>query len=130
MKVSKQQRSDAKKLFKSCFKDGLLDEGKAFEVVKALVEKKPRGYMGIAFHFERLVRLDVANRTATVESAVALDDSQQASIRGKLTTLYGSNLILGFAENKDLIGGMRIKVGSNVFDGSVRGRLSELASSF
>ena len=130
MKVSKKQKSQAKQLFNACVTGGMLDDAKALELVKAIIEKKPRGYMAIASHIERLVRLDVANRTATVESAVALDETQQSSIREKLAGQYGSNLILSFAQNEALIGGVRIKVGSNVIDGSVRGRLTELASKF
>lgn len=130
MKVSKQQQSQAKRLFRACAPDGVLDEAKIVETIKALIEKKPRGYMQIATHIERLVRLDLANRTATVESAVSLDDAQKSSIQEKLNTLYGINLNLSFTENGELIGGLRIKVGSNVFDGSVRGRLSELSSQF
>ena len=35
-----------------------------------------------------------------------------------------------FSENAALIGGIRVQVGSDVFDGSVRSRLNSLADSF
>jgi F0F1-type ATP synthase delta subunit len=35
-----------------------------------------------------------------------------------------------FAENAGLIGGMRVKIGDDVFDGSVKSRLASLSESF
>jgi F-type H+-transporting ATPase subunit delta len=43
---------------------------------------------------------------------------------------YGPGLTTSFVENPELIGGMRIQVGCDVYDGSVRARLEALAKSF
>jgi F-type H+-transporting ATPase subunit delta len=40
--------------------------------------------------------------------------------------IYGDGLATSFRENADLIGGMRIKVGSDVYDGSIRRKLEAL----
>jgi F-type H+-transporting ATPase subunit delta len=47
-----------------------------------------------------------------------------------LTGTYGGALKTSFAVNPTLIGGMRVKVGSDVFDGSVRARLAALEARF
>jgi F-type H+-transporting ATPase subunit delta len=47
-------------------------------------------------------------------------------VRANLTRLYGAGLDTSFAENPALIAGMRIRVGSDVFDGSVRARLATI----
>jgi F-type H+-transporting ATPase subunit delta len=39
---------------------------------------------------------------------------------------YGSDLTTDFVVNPQLLGGMRIRVGSDVWDGSVRNRLERL----
>ena len=75
MKASKQAQRDAKQLFQACLVDGALDEDRARAAVKALAEKKPRGYHGIMAHFQKLVQMDVDKRTANVSSAIALDDN-------------------------------------------------------
>jgi len=130
LKVSKQARRDAKQLFRCCQVDGQLDAGKVRQTVGLLIEKKPRGYLGILHHLQRLVKLDEASRTARVESAVALTDAQQQDVRASLTRLKGGEVSVEFAENAGLIGGMRVKIGDDVFDGSVQARLAGLENQF
>ena len=130
MKGSKQSRRDAKQLFQSCQLDGALDEARVRQAVALLIEKKPRGYFGTLQELQRLVKLDVNNRSARVESAVALSEAQQQEVRASLGRLKGADVEVEFAENADLIGGMRVKLGDDVYDGSVKTRLSRLAESF
>ncbi len=130
MKISKQARRDAKQLFQICRVNGLLDGAKVSQTVRAVIAQKPRGYFGILSHFQRLVKLDLDRRTARVESAVQLSAAQQASVEANLVGRYGAGLILSYSQNAALLGGMRIKVGSDVFDGSVQARLNALAESF
>ena len=130
MKVSKQSRRDAKQLFRSCFSNGILDEGRVRLAVQRLLQDKPRGYHGIVSHFERLVKLDIQRRTALVESATALSPDLQSAVKSSLERSYGPGLNLSFAQNPSLIGGMRVKVGSDVFDGSVQAKLAALQENF
>ena len=130
MKGSKQSRRDAKQLFQSCQVDGALDEARVRQAVALLIEKKPRGYFGTLQEFQRLVKLDVNSRSARVESAVALSEAQQQEVRASLGRLKGADVEVEFAEDADLIGGMRVKLGDDVYDGSVKTRLSRLAESF
>ena len=130
MKIGKQERRDAKQLFRSCRINGVLDEGRVRQVVQAVVAQKPRGYVGILSHLQRLVKLDLDRRAARVESAVALSPAQESTIQQTLARRYGSGLNLSFAANPVLIGGVRIRVGSDVFDGSIQARLAALAESF
>jgi F-type H+-transporting ATPase subunit delta len=130
MKVTGQARREATQLFRQCLVKGLLDEGRARQAVQQLVANRPRGYLGILSHFLRLVKLDAAQHTATVETATPLPKDLQASVQANLAQVYGSGLSTGFADNPGLIGGMRIRVGSDVYDGSVQGRLAALEQSF
>jgi F-type H+-transporting ATPase subunit delta len=130
MKGSKQSRRDAKQLFQSCQANGALDEDRVRQVVALLIEKKPRGYFGTLQELQRLVKLDVNSRSARVESAVALNDTQQQTVRDGLSRLKGSEVAVEFAQNADLIGGMRVRLGDDVFDGSVRTRLTRLGEKF
>jgi F-type H+-transporting ATPase subunit delta len=130
VKISKQARRDAKELFRACRINGLLDEAKVRQIVQHVVTAKPRGYFAILNHFQRLVKLDLDRRTARVESAVALTEPQQASIQANLTSRYGAGLLFAFTQNASLIGGLRVQIGSDVFDGSVAARLAALETSF
>ncbi|HTI97546.1 MAG TPA: F0F1 ATP synthase subunit delta [Dongiaceae bacterium] len=127
MKISKQARRDGKALFTSCKVNGVLDEARVRQTVSAVIARKPRGYLGILSHFQRLVKLDLERRTAMVESATPVSDALVQTVRSSLTQRYGAGLNISFAVNPGLIGGLRVKVGSDVFDGSVRARLNQLA---
>jgi F-type H+-transporting ATPase subunit delta len=130
MRITKQARRDAKHLFRACLADGILNPDRARQVVRRVLEAKPRGYLAILSHFERLLRLDLEFRTARVESAVSLSGDLQAGVQASLTRKYGAGLNLSFHQNSALIGGMRIKVGSDVYDGSVQARLAALQETF
>ena len=130
MKISKRARRDAKQLFRSCVLDGLLDDDRVRQTVQQIIAQKPRGYLAILTHFQRLVKLDVARRTARIESAIQLPESLSTAIQANLARKYGPGLAVFFAQNQDLIGGLRVQVGSDVYDGSIRARLAELADKF
>jgi F-type H+-transporting ATPase subunit delta len=130
MKISKQARRDAKQLFNTCKVGGLLDDGRARQAVASVIAQKPRGYVGILHHFQRLVKLDLDRRRAVVESAVALPGAFQESVKANLARKHGAGLNISFAQNGALIGGLRIKVGSDVYDGSVQARLAALENTF
>ncbi len=130
MNISKQARRDARQLFRSCFVNGRLDDNRVRQAVTLLVEKTPRGYAEILSRLHRLVKLDVEQHTACVESAVPLPADLQTQVAGRLNQLYGDGLDLTFRENAALIGGLRIQVGSDLYDGSVKMRLEKLQQSF
>jgi F-type H+-transporting ATPase subunit delta len=130
MKISKQARRDAKALFNSCRVEGVLDESRVRQTVQLVLAQKPRGYLAIASHFARLVKLDVARRAAQVDSAAPLPAALQESLKENLSRKYGAGLNISFAEDPVLIGGLRVRVGSDVYDGSVQARLNALAESF
>jgi F-type H+-transporting ATPase subunit delta len=130
MNRKKQAARDAKQLFRLCLKNGLLDEARAGQIVRRIGETRNRNRFNVLAQFQRLVRLDYTRRTATVESATPLPPGMQESLREGLTRTYGPGLNTSFVQSPALIGGMRIKVGSDVYDGSVQARLAALEERF
>ena len=63
---------------------------------------------------------------ATVTSAVKLNNEQLAQIKGKIENSTKKDVELHTEVNQDLIGGMIIRVGDNVVDASIAGRLQTL----
>jgi F-type H+-transporting ATPase subunit delta len=125
-----QVRRQSKLLFRWCLLDGKLDEHRARQVVQHVSESRPRGYLAVLGEFTRLMRLECARHTARVESAVPLQSDLQARLQRSLESAYGERMNTEFLGNTDLIGGMRIQVANDVYDGSVRFRLTALAASF
>ena len=130
MKIPKKARREAKQLFRACMVQSLLDEGRVRSVARLVLERKPRSYLAVLSHFTRLVRLEIKRRQARVESAIPLAPALQASVQANLTRLYGEGLQVSFEPNTALIGGLRVQVGCDVYDGSVQSRLAELANRF
>jgi F-type H+-transporting ATPase subunit delta len=130
MKTTKQVRSEAKQLFRLCLVNGSLDEDRVRQVVQRILESRRRGCLSLAVHLQQLVKLDRSRHTAEVESATPLPDDLQASVQDGLVRVYGPRIVTSFAHSPALIGGMRIKVGSDVYDGSVKAGLAALEKSF
>jgi F-type H+-transporting ATPase subunit delta len=126
MKANRKVKRAARQLFRRCLVDGVLDEGRARQVARGIAASRRRGALAILSDFQRLVRLDSERHTALVESATPLMPDMRAGIQAGLTRTYGPGVEATFAENPALIGGMRIKVGSDVYDDSVRARLAAL----
>jgi len=126
MKTTTKIRRDAKKLFRMCIIDGSLDEQRVRRVTERVLGLKHRGYVGLISEFQRLLKLERAAHTAEILSAESLSDDVRRRVQAALEELYGSGIITSFSHDPTLIGGMRIKVGSDVYDGSIQSRLSSL----
>ncbi|MFZ1008734.1 MAG: F0F1 ATP synthase subunit delta [Candidatus Sulfotelmatobacter sp.] len=130
MKTTKQIEREAKYLLRLCLVGGNLDESRVRLVAQTILESKRRGYLSLLGRFKRLLEHEYARRRAVIESAVALPTVLRTRVQTGLTAVYGPGLTWFFTGNPTLIGGIRITVGSDVYDGSVRSGLAALARSF
>jgi F-type H+-transporting ATPase subunit delta len=130
MKISKLAQREARRLFRSCQTNGLLDENRVRQSVALLLAKKPHGYVEILSRLHRLVKLELERRAARVESATALPADLQADVTDRIRKIYGPGADITFSRNPALIGGLRVQVGSDLYDGSVQTRLEKLEQSF
>ena len=78
MKITKQAKREAKQLFRFCLVNGLLDENRVRQVVQRVLATGDRDCLAILAHFLRLVKLDCAQHTATIESATPLPADLQS----------------------------------------------------
>ena len=126
MKISKDIRQLSRKLLRASFVDGALDRETINSLVQSIIAKKPRHYIPLLENYQRLLRLEVEKRRARIESAVKLDPEVGLKIVIGLRQKYGAGLTTEFVVNPDLLGGVRVRVGSDVWDSSVRNRLERL----
>ncbi len=83
----------------------------------------------ICLQFNALLREINQVALAQVTSAVALNESQQETLQQKVKELTNAHSVeLSIKVNPDLIGGVIIKVGSQVIDASIRGQLRRITS--
>ena len=126
MTSPREARKTARSLFRGCLADGRLDAARVRAVTDALASEKPRGYLAILQSFARLVRLELERRHVVIESAAPLTESEMNNLRADIIRTHGSDLTFDTAVRPELIGGLRVRVGSDVWDGSVRARLEAL----
>ena len=126
MKANRKVKRAARQLFRLCLVDGVLDEGACARSAQRIAASRRRGALAILSDFQRLVRLDRDRHTALVESATPLATGMREEHPGRPHARVRAGTRGTFAENPALIGGMRIKVGSDVYDDSVRARLAAL----
>lgn len=126
MKSTKESRKISRQLLRLSFTDGKLDQEKVSHMVQSVLSEKPRHNLDILKNYQRLLRLEVEKRHAVIESATPLNGSMGDRIVANLRSRYGDDLTTEFRTNPELLGGLRIKIGDDVWDGSVRSRLSQL----
>jgi F-type H+-transporting ATPase subunit delta len=81
----------------------------------------------IAGHFEALRSTHDNIVDAQVSSAYPLTDAQLADVVETLKSKYGKQVKATVHVDPELIGGVSIRVGDEVLDASVRGKLAQLA---
>ena len=130
MKTAKQTEREAKQLFRFCVVGGSIDENRVRLVAKNALRSKRRNYLLLLGRFKRLLEHEYVRHMAEIESAVPLPSDLRVRVQGELTSVYGPGLRWQFIHNPELIAGMRIKIASDVYDGSVRAGLAALARTF
>ena len=126
MKINKEIRRLSREMLRASFADGQLDPGRISSLVDSIIARKPRHYIDVLKNYRRLLRLELEKRQARIETANEVDSTTSSELVTNLKKKYGSNLTAEFVVNPQLLGGMRIRVGNDVWDGSVRHRLERL----
>jgi F-type H+-transporting ATPase subunit delta len=126
MKINKEIRQLSREMLRGSFTNGQLDRGKIGVIVQSLVTKRPRHLVDILQQYKRLLRLEIEKRHAKIESATELAPQAAANILDRLKKKYGADLTSEFAVDPTLLGGVRVRVGSDVWDGTLRNRLERL----
>jgi F-type H+-transporting ATPase subunit delta len=119
-----------------------LDQKRA--VLNKLIERtRPRpttvNFLKVLLQNQRLTNLDAINRkfaevldvrggmvAATVTTARSVPADAQQQLHATLSNLTSSNVRVNFATDPELIGGLVTRIGSTVYDGSVRNHLQQI----
>jgi F-type H+-transporting ATPase subunit delta len=126
MKINKEIRQLSREMLRASFTDGQLDRGKIASLVQSLITKRPRHFIDILQYYKRLLRLEIEKRHAKIESSTELNPKAAFDIGARLKRKYGDDLTTEFVVDPTLLGGIRVRVGSDVWDGTLRNRLERL----
>jgi F-type H+-transporting ATPase subunit delta len=110
-------------------------KGKAQAATLRLVEVALEGFGGRSFEssLTRLVELTAAKRdreVAYVTVAKPLDDAEEQRLSAKLSDMYGRQVSLKVDVDPQVIGGVSVRVGSDLYDGTILRRLNEARQAF
>ncbi len=130
MKRNQRIERQTRRLLNACTEAGQLNEAHVLEAIDVLIESKDRSRFLMLRELLRRLRAYQHQRTAVVESAVPLSKQMQSRLHDELQQAYSSAIEVSFVTNPELIGGMRIKAADDVYDGSIRGKLAALETTF
>jgi len=129
MTRDKKVLSLAKRLVEMSREGGIVTEAGVSEVLAGIKKIKPRRELLLLKTYLYFIRKAVAEQTAVVATPGALGKDTLAAIETQFSALYGRTIHAVIEENPSLIAGVRIRIGDDVYDASVAGRLKRLAES-
>ncbi len=91
--------------------------------------ERMEGFGDILGEFRRMLRGELAIDKVEWTSARALDGEERRAVEARIHELTGRRIEASFLEDPTLLGGARLRIGSTIYDGSVRGRLESLKES-
>ncbi|MDW8107205.1 MAG: ATP synthase F1 subunit delta [Armatimonadota bacterium] len=99
-------------------------------LIELLIEKRRENlFEAICDEFERLKESYLQVERAVITTAVPLDETQQAALVQALERRTGKKILPIFKVDPSLLGGVRVRIGDQQIDGSLRGALDRLRES-
>lgn len=129
MKRDKKITKLAKKLVELSKDNGVVTDAKVGEVLAGLKQVQHRHHLTVLKTFLNYLRREIALQTAVVSTPGALSDDALKAIEATYTKIYGRPISAVTQQDTSLIAGVRVRVGDDVYDASVAGRLQRLAES-
>jgi len=122
----RQAARDARKLWQLCLVDGSPDAARVRRVVDQVIASGRHSRLAVLAGFLRLLKRDRDGRTAEVDSAAPLDDATRTVVEQGLAHRFGRAMATTFVVDPSLIAGIRLKAAGELFDDTVRARLTAL----
>ena len=119
----------AKKLVELSKDNGVLIESKVSEVLAGFRQVQHRHHLAVLKTFLSYLRREVALHTAVVATPVELSGDALGAIEAQFSKLYNRPVNAVTQQDTSLIAGVRVRIGDDVYDASVAGRLQRLAES-
>lgn len=129
MAADKQTKLLARRLFKLSIVDGAVSAERVAGVLGWIEKHSPRHPLSLLRNYHRLVSAEIARSRAVVEHAGPLHDATLRMIEGAMTRKYARPITSVARPNPRLLAGLRVRVGSDVYESSVAGQLAALSAS-
>ncbi len=128
MRGDKKTRLLAKQLFKLSLVNGEVSAVQVAGVLGYIEKIQPRQSLALLKLYHRAIETEIAKSRAIVEHAGPIADSALALIASAMTQKYQRPVTASAQRNDSLLAGLRVRVGSDVYESTVAGQLAALSS--
>jgi F-type H+-transporting ATPase subunit delta len=128
MRADKKTKLLAKQLFKLSFADGRISADHVAGVLGYVEKNAPRRALALLKLYLRAVQTEVAKSQALVEHAGPVSDATLKLIEAAMAKKYQRPVTASARANPRLLAGLRVRVGSDVYESTVAGQLAALSS--
>lgn len=123
---SRIHREEKKQLLSRLFENRV--EAEVLSLLLLLLDKGRMAYFpAVVDGFEELLNQEAGYLKASICTAQEIDPQQEEELRQALSALSGKKVLLEKETDAALIGGLSIRIGDKVYDGSIKSQLAELA---
>jgi F-type H+-transporting ATPase subunit delta len=129
MAASKQTKLLAKQLFKLSVVNGEVSAERVAGVLGWVEKHAPRQSLALLKAYHHYIAAEIARSRAVVEHAGNVNAAALAAIEAAMTRKYSRKVTAVAKPNAALLAGMRVRVGSDVYESSVAGQLAALSAS-
>ena len=128
MRADKKTKALAKQLFKLSLVHGTVSAAQVAGVLGYIEKNIPRHALALLKLYHRAIATELAKSNAVVEHAGPISDGTLRMIEEAMTRKYQRPVAATARPNAKLLAGLRVRVGSDVYESSVSGQLAALSS--
>ncbi len=128
MRADKKTKALAKQLFKLSLVNGAVSAEQVTGVLGYIEKNVPRHTLAVLQLYHRAIATELAKSSAVVEHAGPIGDGTLKAIESAMTKKYSRPVTATAKPNPKLLAGLRVRIGSDVYESTVAGQLAALSS--
>jgi F-type H+-transporting ATPase subunit delta len=127
MAANKQTKLLAKQLFKLSVVNGAVSPEQVAGVLGWIEKHQPRQSLALLKAYHHRIQIELAKSQAVVEHAGPVSDATLKQIESAMSKKYARPIAASAKPAPQLLAGLRVRVGSDVYESTVAGQLSSLS---
>jgi len=127
MRGDKKTKALAKQLFKLSLVNGVVSPEQVAGVLGYIEKTAPHHALALLKLYHRAIATELAKSRAVVEHAGPVTEATLRAIEAAMTKKYKRPVTAAAQPNPRLLAGLRVRVGSDVYESSVSGQLAALS---
>ena len=128
MAADKQTKLLAKQLFKLSLVNGVVSPEQVAGVLGWVEKTSPHRPVALLKAYHHRIAIELAKSRAEVEHAGPVTDATLKQIEAAMTKRYQRPVTATAKSNQSLLAGLRVRVGSDIYESSVAGQLASLSA--